>query len=98
MKPVPPPGMVRYEFDIRPRDGSRHVHLSCDIDELVTPRVGDSIGLDGDYGVTTEVMCVSYYPTCDPMVYVRGRGVTVETAKDAEEIAKAAVDYGWRVS
>ena len=91
-----PPGLTRFSFSIRPKDGSAHIHLQCDVDQIVIPEIGTSFGIDVDDDVTIEVRWVCVYPTNDPMVYVEGKTLTVETGAEAKDIARAAERYGWK--
>jgi hypothetical protein len=92
-----PPGVTRFTIQLMPKDGSKHYTLQCDIDEVLMPAKGDTLGLDVDYGLTTTVHSVAVYPTCDPMVYVRGYSLYPYTSGEAERIVALARDHGWRV-
>lgn len=95
MPKTPPPGLTRFTFDIRPKNGGNWINVYCDLDQIVVPKVGGYFGLDPDYGITVEISEVGVYPTADPVVWVRGRSLVVGTASEANEIAVAAVGYGW---
>ena len=95
---TPPPGLTRFKFQVRMRNGSKTVYFQCDVDQIIIPEVGQSsLGLDPEYGLTTEVQSVDVYPTADPTVYVNGRTVVVEEASEMTEIIHAAKKYGWKV-
>lgn len=86
--------MIRYEVDIRPKDGSGWISLYVDCDVLVVPRRDDNVELVDS--VSTSVIVVSFAPTQDPCVYVRCRGITVENAVQAKRLAEDARNKeGW---
>lgn len=93
-----PPGLVRFSIPVWPKDGGPHRTLVSDQDTPLVPRVDDGVGLDADYGVTSHVQRVYFYPTCDPVVYVTCSALYPETTAEADEIVEAAIVFGWRVS
>lgn len=95
---VPSPGLVRFEIPVWPKDGGPHHTLHADLDVTAIPQEGDTVGLDTEYGVTTWVKDVAFYPTCDPAVYANCKPLYPLTTAEADEIVDAAVNkYGWKV-
>lgn len=96
-RPTCSPGLTRFDIPLRPKDGSKHYVLWVDTEGIIVPSVGDSIGIDVNYGIAGEVMSVDIFPTCNPMVYVVCRSLFPDDAAEAEKIVEVAKSKGWRV-
>jgi hypothetical protein len=86
---------TRFTIEIMPRDGSRHRTLYTEIAELLVPTEGDTLMIWDGY--TTSVHSVTLAPTMDPMVFVRGKSLFPEDAKEADDIVRKAITAeSWR--
>ncbi len=84
---------TRFYIEVRSKDGKRFT-LTTDIEETLCPKVDDYL-LVYD-ALSTRITDVSYAPTQDPMVIVRGKSITCETTKEANQLAAdAKAQEGW---